>query len=245
MKKLIAISIPVLLIAVFWIGCSGDITPPVPAGSKYYVEAVLTEDLGTDLSSIVLTLNKNDSAYFDAVITLAGLVLDTNQAAYARNFAPAEILVDSSYTLNIRDGDSLDVNLTISIPSSFAIDGPAFRQFDGGAESVQWTPSVGSDGYILATQPPPDSNGYDGFEEYVSITSGSIPPETFLEGIDRILGTHFIYVAAYTGAPPAGSMGSFDIPEVNTPADNISISRVTGRIAGMVIAPADSIIVTE
>jgi hypothetical protein len=245
MKKIYAISIPVLLIAAVWIGCSGDITPPVPAGSTYYVEALLAKNLDTDLASIVVTLDKNDSVYMDAAIMLAGLELGTYQESYIRNFGASEILVDSSYTLNIKDGDSLNVNLTISLSGAFAIDGPAYRQFNGGAESVQWTPSIGSDGYILATQPPPDSAGYDGYAAYYTVTTGSIPPETFLNGIDRILGTHSIYVAAYTGAPTAGWMGYFDIPADNAPANNISMSRVSGRVAGMLIAPADSIIVTE
>lgn len=246
MKKINAISIPVLLIAAIMAGCSGKVTePPVTTGSGYYVEAVIAKNLVNNLSTIMLTLDKNDTAYFDASVTFRGLPLDTNQSGYVRLFGATEILADSSYTLNIKDGDSLDVNLTVKIPGSFEIDGPAFRQFDGGAESVQWIPSIGSDGYILATVPPDTTVYYDGFEEYIAITEGAIPPETFLDGIDRILGTHRIFVAAYTGAPSASSILEFEIPETGGPVDNVSISGLSGRVAGMVIAVPDSIIVTE
>jgi hypothetical protein len=245
MKKIYVISIPVLLIAAFWVGCSGDITPPVPAGSSYYVETILAIDLATDSSTIIVTLDKNDTPYFDATITLGEMGLDTNSTGYTRMFGPAEITTDSSYSLRIVDGDSLDVIITLTVPAAFAIEGPSYRQFDGGAESVQWTPSVGSDAYILATKPPQTSIQYDGYEAYVPVTVGSIPPETFLDGNDRILGTHYIYVAAFTGALPIWSMDDFDIPPVDSPPDNVSISRVSGRAAGMVIAVPDSIIVTE
>jgi hypothetical protein len=131
--------------------------------------------------------------------------------------------------------------------AAVSIDSAGFRQFFGNAESVSWSMITGIDGYILATSPPepPDTSVvYDGYEEYLIDAAGTIPSATFLSGDNRILGYHLIYAAAYTGAPTDFSNLPFDIPIVNNPSDNISLSNLKGRVAGMVISAPDSIFVS-
>jgi len=246
MKKINAIYIPVLLIAAIWAGCSGDVTPPV-SGSNYQVEAILVKKTIPDSAAFFMTLKKDNVVYKGAAVRLSGLAIDTNQYGYVRLFVGAQFKADTSYTLNIKD-DSVDVNLTLHLPGSFGIDSPGVRNFTGSAEPVSWTVSVGADGYILATRPPdpPDTlTVYDAYEAYVATTQGAIPPEFFLDSLSRIVGSHEIYVAAYIGAPIDFYELPFIIPDLDNPGNNLSGSTISGRLAGMVIAAPDPIIVLE
>lgn len=243
MKKINAIYLPVLLMAAIWIGCEADITPP-ESGSNYQLEALLVKETIPDSAAFFMTLKKNDVVYKGASVKLAGIVIDTNQYGYVKYFAGSQFLPDSSYTLYIGD-DSLDANLTLSLPGNFSINSPGIRTFTGNAEPVSWTVSTGADGYILATLPPDTTQLYDAYEAYVGTTQGAIPPEFFLDGGNRIVGTHMIYVAAYIGAPIDFYDLPFVIPDLNNPGDNLTGTNISGRLAGMVITAPDSIFVLE
>ncbi len=245
MKKIYAISIPVLLIAALLAGCSGDLNTP-STSSTYRVDAILVKKMLPDSSAVFLTLQKNGADYKGAGVTLAGMVLDTNELGYVGYFGASQIAADTSYIINIKDNDSLDVDLTVSVPELFAINSPGLRFFTGGAESVSWFASTNADAYILATEPPEDTAVvYDGFEAYVATTTETIPPETFLDGLDRIGGMHYIHVAAYIGSPIDISELPFMIPVDGNPGNNVSGSNISGRLAGMVVAAPDSIFVSE
>ncbi len=245
MKKILSLFIPALLPVVLMVACEGDLTRPGQTAT-YRVETMLVKRLPTGAAHLDLTFIRNGSYYKKADITLAGIALDTSVCGYCKDFTPAQIAVDSCYILNIKDSTFLNINLTISLPGAFSIDGPSLRNFIGNAEPVAWTISDGTDGYILATKPPESAGTSDGYEDYVSGITGAIPPETFILNInDRIVGTHMIYVASYIGAPVDFPSLLFDIPTASNPADNVSYPIITGRTAGMVIAAPDSIIVSE
>ena len=130
------------------------------------------------------------------------------------------------------------------MPDSFEIN-KHYRFFVGGEEEVTWTPSANADGFILATVPP-EIYDLPGYSAYVSSDRGTIPPETFLDELSaRISGTHMIYVAAYTGAPIQSPALPFDVPSVDIPPDNVTGDNIAGRIAGIVVATPDSIIVPD
>ena len=229
---------------VFW-ACSGELNQP-DKGSNYRVEAMLTRDLSTDSAWIIVALTKNDLAYKGADVTIDSILLDTNSAGYFKKLGATNYPTGSTHTLNIQDVDTLDVDLTLRLPGSFVIDAPSNRQFTGSPVPVQWLPSTGAAGYILATEPPVADTSVHPYSAYVTITQGSIPPETFLYNDNsRIVGTHMIYVAAYTGAPIADSQLPFELPATNGYADNVSLNKVTGRVAGMVVAEPDSIHVVD
>lgn len=234
-----------LAFGLFLAACDGEEAVTPGDGPTYRVEAVLVKDLSTDSASIFVNLTKTDSVYRGADVALDSYALDTIAAGYFRHFGPATILADSSYTLTITDGTAYDTSFTIFLPDSFAINSPALRFFTGSPEPVSWSPSLTASGYILATQPP-DTTAYDGYEAFVATTSGTIPSEVFLDGlVDRIVGTHMIYVASYIGAPSESRSFYFDIPDSANPADNILGEEIVGRAAGIVIAEPDSIIVTD
>jgi len=234
-----------LAFGLFLAACDGEQAVQPDDGATYRVEAILVKTLANDSASIYVSLTKENTAYKGADIALDGIVLDTIAAGYFRKFGPATVLVDSSYTLTVTDGSALDTGFTIFLPHGFAIESPALRFFTGSPESVTWTPSVTASRYILATVPP-DTVIYDGYEAYVGTTSGAIPPEAFKDEFDnRLVGTHMIYVAAYIGAPGESPAFHFDVPDSTKPIDNITGEDIEGRVAGMVIAEPDSIIVTD
>ncbi len=234
-----------LVFGLFLAACDSEQGVQSDNGAMYRAEAILVKSLATDSASIYVYLTKDSEVYKGASIALDGSALDTISSGYYKEFGPTAIGVDSSYTLSLADGSSLDTTFTIFVPDSFSIESPDLRFFIGNPESVAWTASLTADRYILATMPP-DTITYDGYEAYVATTDGVIPSEVFLDGlIDRIVGTHMIFVAAYTDAPSKSPAFYFDIPDSTKPADNIAGANIVGRTAGMVIAKPDSIIVTQ
>jgi hypothetical protein len=244
MKKIIATSLSLLTVIVLLAACSGDITKS-PTVSDYRVEAMLTNDIGLDSAWIYVTLAKNGDEYFDADITIDSLPLDTAEGGYWAGFVGVQFPPGGAYILEISDNDTLIASISIELPAAFAIDGPDIREFDGGAEPVQWTASVGATGFILATRPPDSTIIFDAYETYVGINSASIPPDAFLHGVDKILGRHDIFVAAFAGVPMAVPGLPFDIPADSLLPDNYSASHVDGAYGGMVIPVPDSMFVIE
>lgn len=232
-------------ISILLAACNAEkIVPPVTQEKTYRVEAVLVRDLATDSASVYVTLTKSKVAYRGADVYLGLLPIDTTSTGYFRRFGPNQILSDSSYVLTIVDDTLLDTKLTFTVPDSFVVD-THYRFFTGGEEAVVWSPSVNADGYVLATVPP-NTALYTGYSAYVPTTSGTIPAGTFLDGLNnRIVGTHMIYVSAYIGAPTQSPVLPFDLPSTGGPADNVSGDDIAGRIAAMVIALPDSIVVTD
>lgn len=244
MKRIIITFVLCSLISALLISCEGEGTSPVMV-NNYRVEAILYKEILTGNAHVDMVLKKNGDYYNLAAATLDGIALDTVFCAYSKNFGSA-IKPDSSYILNIVDSSYLSINLTITIPAAFAINSPAIRNFTGDPVAVEWTLSDNNDGYIMATSPPDSALTDEGYETYVTGITGTIPSGTFeYNPTNRILGTHKIFVAAYSGAPPSFSILPFDFPTANSPADNIDLNNVDGRVAGLLIAPPDSIIVAS
>ena len=242
MRKICLNLIGLIAVIVTLAGCGGSLTSPGTPDS-YQVSALLVKEMATDSARVEVTLKKNGVLYSEAYLTLRGLVLTGDSTGYRRTFTPAQISADTSYTLNIKDSSFLNVNLTISLPDTLSITNPDFRYFTGGVVPVQWIGGTSGDGYILATAPPaaaPDSA--DGYSTYTLSNSGNIPTTAFMyNATDRIVGNHHIYVASYIGAPVAAPALPFDLPNSGAPAANVAVGKVTGRLAGVILSPPDSI----
>jgi hypothetical protein len=227
-------------------GCSGEPVAP-RSGVDYRVEGVLVKNLSDGSARIDLTLTKDSTAYKKAVITLGTTVLDTNVYGYSKTFSSSAIAVGQTYSLNIHDSTSLNVNLTISMPGTFSITGisPASRIYTSDPVYVTWSVATNADGYILASVPPSGAvtdSGYSVYD-YTVADPGMIPTTGFRYNGIAISGTHKVYVAAFTGAPAKTIGFPFLIPALDGPDDNVSKSIIFGRMAGMVLAVPDSIIV--
>ncbi len=245
MKKIYLILAIGAAVSILLAACNAEkVVPPVVQEKTYGVEAILVKDLLTDSASIFVTLTKSKTAYKGADVYLGPLPIDTTAYGYFRRFGPNQIFTDSSYMLTIVDDTLLDTELTITMPDSFEID-KRYRFFTGGEETVDWSPSVNADGFILATVPPAIYT-IAGYSAYIDSDQGTIPPATFLDSLtNKYVGTHLIYVAAYIGAPVESPTIPFDLPLTGGPADNITGEDIAGRIAGMLIATPDSIIVAD
>jgi hypothetical protein len=247
MKKFIKISWIIATATIFIIGCGADLTKPDPVDEdSFSVEAVLVKNLETDSAFVEISLLKNNQALASASVTLAGLEISGDSGSYSRAYGPGPISAGNSYLLVISDSTAQILSTNITLPGSVVINGPDIRNFTGDPEAVAWSGSSGSSDFILATTPPAAFSDENGYGEFTGNLSSTIPSETFvLISTDRMLGTHMIYVAAYTGAPFDSDAIPFDIPTVGRPANNISVDSVSGRIAGIVISSPDSIIVTN
>ncbi len=226
-------------------GCSGNVTGPGHT-ANYRVEGILVKSLDGGSARIDLTLTKDSLSYKKAVVTLGTTVLDTNSLGYTKTFTPSVIQAGQNYQLNIHDSTSLNVNLIIAMPGSLAISNvalPADRHYVSGAVGVTWTVSAGTDGYILATDPPAGAITDSGFSAYFNDVQGSILAGSFRYNGLAISGTHEVYVAAFTGAPVKTPGVPFLIPVANSPADNVSKNILFGRLAGMVVTAPDSVVV--
>lgn len=247
MKKTFAI-IPVLLIAVFWLSACEE-APNSPDGIvNYKIEAILVKYLSSNTARIDVALTKNGDLYNMAEISLAGFRVITCSDRYCLVFGTDVIKSDTSYTLSITDSTTLDIDLTLTVPGDLTAevtDLPPNRIYSGGSVNVDWTVSSGTDGYILATIPPDTIAADSGYEAYVSGTSGAIPPEALNFNQLLMRGRHDVYTVAFTGAPSDADGVPFEIPVANNPPDSIFSSRLSGRIAAMVIALPDSIIVSS
>lgn len=243
MKKHILIFTIVALAATGFISCDGDLTKPVTVDTSHTLEALLVQDMETELSYINLTLKRNGADLTTAFITLGGLTISSDSTGYYRQFTTGQFPAGADYNLRIVDSTILDTTLTITLPGSFSINDAGFRNFTGSAEAVSWVPSSGSDGYILATTTPTGSISDDGYEEFVFSNEASIPPEAFIYLLDRIEGYHTIFVSAYQGTPMDVGNLPFEIPATGGPANNLATENLTGRIGGLVIALPDSITV--
>jgi hypothetical protein len=243
MKKMYIFLTMCAAISVILAACNAEkITPPQVVEKTYGVDAILVRDLMGDSASIFVTLTKSAAAYRGADVYLGQAQIDTIATGYYRRFGVDQIQPGSTYVLTVVDDTILDAQLTLTMPDSFEVD-KHYRLFQGGEEEVLWSPSVNADGYILATVPPVGVND-SGYTAYVISDRGTIPAATFLDSLsNKIVGTHMIYVAAYIGAPIKSPDIPFYIPTVNNPADNVSDDNIAGRIAGMVIASPDSIVV--
>ena len=245
MKKLfVLIGLGIIAVVVIG-GCSKN-----PAGlgtsARYHVEAMLVENLVGYTARVDVALTKNDSLYKKALVTLAAVPLDTISIGYYKTFDTTVIKPGHSYVLNIHDSTSLNYNIIISVPGSLTggvTNLPVNRHYSGGAVTVTWTTSDGTDGYIFSTTTPPGSISDSGYQEYAIGLDGTIPPDAFKLNQVSISGTHKVYAAAYTGAPVLAPGVPFAIPVANNPADNISTTKITGRASGMVVAMPDSVVV--
>ena len=246
MKKFIFPAVLSLIMVTVISSCSGDLNVTDDTETTYSVQATLVKDLADGTAQIDIVLNKNGSLYKNAVITLAGYQVDTSINGYSHTFTTGQIATGSSNILTITDSIFLDVTYTIDLPGTLAIDMPelpANRLYSGGAVTVEWTISSGTDGYILATTTPSGSSTDDGYEVYLFGFAAAIPTDGFIFNQQTIVGTHMVYVAAYIGSPIKTLAIPFDIPVVNNPDDNITTTTVSGRISGMVISAPDSVVV--
>jgi hypothetical protein len=216
-----------------------------PAGvilDDYEIQAVLVKDLQASTQPrIDVSVRKNDTLFTGADVLLDTIPLDINGDVYEKVFQSTDIVAGQDYVLSIIDNDVNILTYQISLPASFTIEitDPASKIYNtSGTVKVTRDVAAGADNYIIASEPLFSQAVGAG---YVAYTPGdeliTIPPDAYVDiNDDRVLGEHQIAVAAYAGAPINSEALFFDIPALGNPADNVSMTHVSGRVSGIVLS---------
>jgi len=237
----------ILWALVLMTACSGELNRSAdPVQVVYELNAMLIKYLDSGEAVLNLTLQKDGQYYTGAEITLDTFTVDILGPWYKRRFDPTLINTEGEYSLNLSDGSDLDTNLTITLPDSLTAQVTNLadnRVYSGGTVSVSWALSDGADGYLLFTVPDDSAITDDGYEAYYLGSTASIPADAFEYGQSPIEGTNLVYVGAYIGAPVAMMELPDNLPTAASPDNNLIAVNLSGRLAGMVLASPDSVVV--
>jgi len=231
-------------------GCDGYPSKYKPSPTfSYRFEGALVKDLNTDSARIVVTLTRDDSTLSNAEIRFDGDSLAYSaDSTYYRATLPADAYPAGSYDIKIRDSSFFHDTLTTEVADSFAIGTvlPARgEKIPSESVTLTWSPSLGTNGYIMAVVKCDSLYTQSGYSEYVipMDTTGTFPNEIFtLPNDEPDTGLYYLYVYSYVGRPDSAlSANILPVPLPGQLADNISVKDLDGRFGTIVVAVFDSI----
>jgi len=230
-------------------GCDGYPSKHKPEETfSYRFEGALVKDLNTDFTHIVATLTRDDSTLSSAEIRFDGdsLEYDEDSTYYRRVVLPA--YPAGSYDIEIRDSSFFHDTLTTEVADSFAIGTvlPARREkIPSESVTLTWSPSLGTNGYIMAVVKCDSLYTQSGHSEYVipMDTTGTFPNEIFtLPNDEPDTGLYYLYVYSYVGRPDSAlSANILPVPLPGQLADTVLTKDLEGRFGTIVVAAFDSI----
>lgn len=221
---------------------------PQPTFS-YRFEGALVKDLNTDFTHIVATLTRDDSTLPGAEIRFGGDSLAYSaDSTYYRAVLPAGDYPAGSYDIEIRDSSFFHDTLTTGVADSFAIGTvlPARgEKIPSESVTLTWSPSLGTNGYIMAVVKCDSLYTQSGYSEYVipMDTTGTFPNEIFtLPNDEPDTGLYYLYVYSYVGRPDSAlSANILPVPLPGQLADTVLTKDMEGRFGTIVVAVFDSI----
>lgn len=231
-------------------GCDGYPSKYKPSPTfSYRFEGALVKDLNTDSARIVVTLTRDDSTLSNAEIRFDGDSLAYSaDSTYYRATLPADAYPAGSYDIKIRDSSFFHDTLTTEVADSFAIGTvlPARgEKIPSESVTLTWSPSLGTNGYIMAVVKCDSLYTQSGYSEYVipMDTTGTFPNKIFtLPNDEPDTGLYYLYVYSYVGRPDSAlSANILPVPLPGQLADNISVKDLDGRFGTIVVAVFDSI----
>ncbi len=247
---LVLVLLCLVYLAVIQGGCDGYPSKHKPQPTlSYRLEGVLVKDANTNFTHIVAALTRNDSTLSGAEIRFDGDSLAYSvDSTYYRAVFPAGDYPAGSYNIEIRDSSLFHDTLAADVASSSAI-GTVLpvRREKTPSESVTltWSPSLGTDGYIMAAVKRDSIYTRSGYSEYVipMDTTGTFPNEIFTLPNDQAdTGLYYLYVYSYTGSPDSAlSANILPVPLPGQLSDNISVKDLEGRFGTIVVAAHDSV----
>lgn len=245
------------LLALAITACNSN--PSAAEDYKYRIEGVMVLDLNTDDVIAAIDVYRDNQKYPGATITLDGRPLSFNPTGYA---------IDSVYTLfedsvsnyfgralqlEVTDSSFFSETLNMFVPDSFYIpsDGitnPALRILTGlGNISLNWAPSNGTGGYILAAVIADSAYsewGYSLINDPNFGNSGTIPPDALVQtdGINPDTGLYNIYVYSIGFSPDSALSSSvLPVPLPSVLDDNVVQPDYSARIGTIVVAKTDTV----
>lgn len=246
MKKINVIQILiVLLLLAPNMGCDSSVTDGVTT-AKYFISGGLIKNLDLDSSQTIIYLEKDDSLFQDAMITIGNDTLDYDSVSEVYSLdKTASLLPAGSYSLKLKDLPWLNESVAFNIPGNFQITSiqlPDDRVNNGGDPvPIEWSLALNSDGYFYCVNLKDSAYVTAGYSAFVTSGAASvtIPRDAFQQYTDLDTGWYYVYVCSYSGAPSNDYLLPTTIPDGLL--NNISRLRLTGRFGAIVVTPHDSI----
>lgn len=251
-SKLVLVVLTAGLFAAGQFSCDGSGSGPafVQIGD-YWLSGSVVKDVNADLTTISASVHRNDSALHTALVTYGADTLiwvDTNHYKFA--LGPAVLYQPGQYAMDFSDEAIFSQSLSTIIPETFSITSviPDRREkLSAETVSLEWSASVGSDGYVIAAVKAHQGYLGQGFSQYVESqsTSTTFSPEAFtvdnLPANEIDTGWYFLYVYAFTGAADSSlSALSLPVPLPSQLADSAVGKYFTGRAGAVLVTDFDS-----
>ena len=249
-----------VLIMVGLLGCN---TAPTGTGipTNYRLEGAYVQLIDHDDAHAVAKLKRNDSTLAVGSVRMANAALAffasyfEIDSAYQAVVRPAADMAGEDVYLVVGDGSRFIDSLPFSVVDTFSISDqidPANHQLQGaGQVSLAWTAAANAAGYVIAAVKAEDAYTGKGYSAPAATvgTSGTIPPEAFLDPIsqDPDTGLYNIYIYAYNGSPDSALTAKFLPTTWPMPdADNIARANFSGRFGTVTVTAMDTIrVVTQ
>ncbi|MEW5923499.1 MAG: hypothetical protein AB1746_05880 [Candidatus Zixiibacteriota bacterium] len=249
MKKISVFQIFIVLLSLIpYMGCDSSVTDGVTT-NKYFISGGLIKNLDLDSSQTIIYLEKDDSLFGDAIISIGADTLDYDSISEVYSMVKtASLLPAGGYFLKVKDLPWLNESISFNIPGNFQITSiqlPDNRVNNGGDPvPMEWSLALNSDGYFYSVNLRDSVYVTAGYSAFVTTGAASvtIPRDAFQQYTDLDTGWYYVYVCSYSGAPSNDYLLPTTIPDGLL--NNISKLRLTGRFGAIVVTPHDSIHVT-
>jgi hypothetical protein len=219
----------------------------LPETFAYRFEGAAIKDVDLDFMYVAATLWRDDSTRPEAEIRFGGDSLAYIQdSTFFRAVLPSGDYPAGDYEIEIRDSILFHDTLMTRLPDTFAITSvfPDIREKGTETVRLQWSPSTGTEGYVIAAVKRDSAYTGTGFSQYVaSLSTLDAFPDSAFGGIndEADTGWYNLYVYAYTGAPDSGlSARLLPVPFPSQLADDIKVVDLQGHFGSVVVTAHDS-----
>lgn len=242
MRNLVSLLIIAAGAVILMGGCDSPYAPINKTGN-YSVLGSLVKNL--DIDSVQSVCSAYKDLKKNAGISLFEgnhqFLFDTDDSLY---YCSPDTLQSGSYFLRLEDtaGNFAD-SVSLAVPGNFAITDvslqPGYINPGGDDVQLQWSTSLGAEGYILAVVKKDSAYIIDGYISAIegAVTSGTIPLDAFRPGgkLEPDTGFYNVYIYSYTGSPASDRYLPAGLPDIFS--NNIDGQYLTGSFGVVVVSP--------
>ena len=218
-----------------------------PETFAYRFEGTAIKDMDLDFMYVAATLLRDDSSRPEADIRFGGDSLAyIEDSTFFRAVLPSGDYPAGDYEIEIKDSTLFSDTLMSHLPGNFAITWVFPDTRDKGARTVrlQWSPSAGTEGYVIAAVKRDLAYTGTGFSQYVPFQSTleAFPDSAFAAtGTEADSGWYYLYVYSFTASADSGlSEGLVPVPMPSQLPDNIAVADLQGHFGCVVVTTRDS-----
>jgi len=216
----------------------------------YYLEGAIVKDYNLDRLSVELLVNRNDSTLTTATVAIGNETLTYGSGKYFKNFGSIDDLGAGDHYLKLYDSSLFIDSVMFTLGSYFEISSkipPDTNPFRAGElVRLEWTNSLGAEGYAIAATPVDENYDNSGYAEMVTtgVTAMSFNPDAFaLPSGELDTGWYYVYVYSYNDVPITGTNLPTLFPD---DLDNSTVSGdLTVKFGSVIVTPRDSVHAVE